>query len=221
MCYFSRAVRHRERIGVTDPRIHFRHTVTREVTAIMNTGKSWFQFTVLLCLAILSIMLASWVATMTAKSSLTRNRCAFCEMIAGDGSFTAVPGDPFSGGDRFFPSRECPEDLLFHRQARPGDRFPTMENVMKNIWPRVYGSVAPNVIIKPPLPARRTSFCILDSPVYSASAHRLNFTIISTGYVTDRRQGEFLRAHRHDLHLPHGERHRERPWLHSAPGRSR
>ena len=158
--------------------VTFWHTVTREVTAIMNTGKSWFQFTVLLCLAILSIMLAS-CGDDDSEIVINTESLRIYEMIAGDGSFTAVPGDP--GGDRFQLCLEnVPEDIFYFtdRPARETD-FDTMENVMKNIWPRVYGSVAPNAIIKATLPDQEIMdiFCILDSPVYSASASRLNFTI--------------------------------------------
>lgn len=144
----------------------------------MKTRRPWFPCIALFCLIILSVMLAS-CGDDDSESVINTESLRIYEMIAGDGSFTAVPGDP--DGDMFQLCLEnVPEDIFYFtdRPAQETD-FDTVENVIKNIWPRVYGSVAPNAIIKATMPDQKIIdlFCIVDSPVYSASANRLNVTI--------------------------------------------
>ncbi|MFO7598807.1 MAG: beta-1,3-glucanase family protein [Candidatus Desulfacyla sp.] len=100
-------------------------------------------------------------------------------MIADSGSFTAVDGDT-TGNSFHLSLGNVPEEILYFTD-RPAQEagFDTVDNVINNIWPRVYGAVAPNALIKATMANQESIelFCILDDPVYDEKSGDLSFTM--------------------------------------------
>jgi len=144
----------------------------------MNPRRAWFRCLLLLNLAIVSGMLAS-CSDDNISSSGNTDSLRIYEMIAENGSFTAGAGDT-TGNSFQLNLSNVPEEILYFtdRPAREAG-FDTVEHVMNNIWPRVYGAVAPNALLKVTAANQEYMelFCILDDPAYNAAAGRLSFTL--------------------------------------------
>jgi hypothetical protein len=146
----------------------------------MNPRRSWFKCMMLLSLAILSGMLASCSDDSSSNSSSSNNESLrIYEMIAEYGNFTAVAGDTTANSFQLSLSN-VPEEVLYFTD-RPAQEagFDTVDNVMNNIWPRVYGTVAPNALLKVTTANQEyiELFCILDTPVYNQAAGQLGFRL--------------------------------------------
>lgn len=142
----------------------------------MNTRSSWFASIVLISLVILTGMLAS--CSSDSSSSDTKSLRIY-EMVAGKGSFTAVAGDTTGNAFQLSLSNVPSEILYFTDRPAREAGYDSVGNVMNTIWPKVYGVVAPNAIMKATTANQGTIdlFCILDKPAYSAATGQLSFTL--------------------------------------------
>jgi hypothetical protein len=140
----------------------------------------WFKSTVLLCILMLTGILASCSGDSSSIGFITNNESLrIYEMTAGNGSFSAVAGD--STGTRFqLNLGSVPASVLYFTD-RPVQEtgYDTVFNVMNNIWPRVYGTVAPNVLLQATVANQGTIdlFCMLEKPVYNAATGQLSFNL--------------------------------------------
>jgi len=101
------------------------------------------------------------------------------EMIAGKGSFSAVDGDTTGTAFQLSLSNVPREILYFTDRPARQTGTETVANLVNNIWPRVYGEVAPNAVMKATTPDQGVIelFCVLDKPVYNAATGQLGFTV--------------------------------------------
>ncbi len=146
----------------------------------MNPKRQWFKCIVLFCLAVLSGMSVSCCNDGSDNGNgINTESLRIYEMIAGNGRFTAVEDDP-TGDSYLLSLSDVPEYILYFtdRPAHETD-FDTVENVIQNVWPRVYGLIAPNALVRAEMPNQETMdiFCVLSDPAYDAAAGRLSFTI--------------------------------------------
>lgn len=142
----------------------------------MNSLKSvWARVAALLMLTICIAVLASC----SSSNSSSNESLRIYEMVAGKGSFSAVSGD--ASGTRFqLNLSNVPANLLYFTD-RPAQEagFDTTANVINNVWPRVYGAVAPNALLQATVANQATInlFCILEKPVYNAATGQLSFAL--------------------------------------------
>lgn len=68
--------------------------------------------------------------------------------------------------------------LYFTNRGAQEGGYDTTDNIMNNIWPRVYGSVAPNAIIKATTTQGEIQLvCTLSKPLYNKNKNQLEFTV--------------------------------------------
>jgi len=144
----------------------------------MDSPRPWFKWIVLLPFAILCGLLASCSDDSSSGRSNTESMRIY-EMIAGNGTFSPVADD--TTGTVFKLSLgNVPEQILYFTD-RPAQEagFDSMGNVMDHVWPRVYGKIAPNALMKATMANQESIelFCVLDKPLYSAATARLGFTL--------------------------------------------
>ena len=145
----------------------------------MTLRGSLFKPIVLLSLTLLTGMLASCSSSNSNTESLR-----IYELYVDKGRFTAVDDDTTATVFQLTLGNDVPitpsDEILYftNRGAQEGGND-TVDNVMNNIWPRVYGSVAPNAIIKATTANQEAIllFCILDKPVYNKTTGQISFTI--------------------------------------------
>ncbi len=113
-------------------------------------------------------------------SSGTRNEALrIYEMIASTGSFVAISGDT-TGNKLVLTLTDVPGTVLYFTD-RPAEEagYDTVNNLVNSIWPRVYGSVAPNALVRATLPDKGflDIFCMLEKPSYNSTTGQLGFTV--------------------------------------------
>jgi len=144
----------------------------------MFTRFSKFRHIILFSVvAALSVIMANCSSSNSGSGSSEKLR--IYETIAGSGSFSSVADD--STGASFQLSLvNVSKDVLWFSD-RPGQDagYDNLNNVITNIWPRVYGSVAPNALLKGTTSDQGTIeiFCVLNKPVYNASTGQLDFIV--------------------------------------------
>lgn len=140
----------------------------------MYPHRLWFRWITLFSLTVLVTLLAGCSSSDSNNESLR-----IYEMTVAKGSFTAVAGDATSTQFELSLS-EVPDKVLYftNRGALEGG-FDTTDNVMTKVWPRVYGTAAPNAIMKATTADQGTIqfFCILNKQVYNKETGKLVFTI--------------------------------------------
>jgi hypothetical protein len=100
------------------------------------------------------------------------------EMYAGQGSFTAVDDD--GTATAFYLRISNTSDMLYftNRGAQQAG-YDTVDNVINNVWPRVYGADAPNAVMKATTADGDTigMFCTLSDPGYNTATGELDFVL--------------------------------------------
>lgn len=134
------------------------------------------------------VILAGLVAGCSNDSGSNNESLRIYEMAVAKGSFTTVAGD--ATGTKFeLNLSEVPDEVLYftNRGALVGG-YDTTDNVMNRVWPRVYGTVAPNAIMKATTANQGTIqlFCVLDKQTYNRETGKLVFTIT---YLDGQRPG--------------------------------
>lgn len=142
----------------------------------MNQGRSWFKGIVLLGL----MMLISMLSGCSSDSVRSNNEALrIYEMAVAKGKFAAVAGD--ATATRFqLNLSEVPEQILyFTNRGATESGYDSIDNVMNKVWPRVYGTVAPNAVMQATTADQGTInlLCILDKPVYNKGTGELGFTV--------------------------------------------
>ena len=144
----------------------------------MNSHRTWFNYFVLFTFTILCGLLATCSHNDSKTSGSNTESLRIYEMIAESGTFTSVADDP-TGNVFQLSLADVPEEILYFTD-RPAQEagFDTMDNVMNQIWPRVYGKIAPNALMKATVANQESIalFCVLDKPIYNATTANLGFT---------------------------------------------
>ncbi len=143
----------------------------------MQHRRSWFNWFVLLSFTILTGMLAGCASDSSNTESLN-----IYEIWATNASFTPVAGDQTSRKFQLTLSNQFTEDddiLYFtNRGAQQAGTFKLL-NLINNVWPRVYGSVAPNALLQGKTAKNETVYisCIIEKPVLNKATGQLSFSI--------------------------------------------
>jgi hypothetical protein len=142
----------------------------------MNSLKSvWARVAALLMLTICIAVLASC----SSSNSSSNESLRIYEMVAGKGSFTAVAGD--TTGTRFQLNLSSVPTAVLYFTDRPAQEagYDTVNNLANYIWPRIYGSVAPNALMRATVAGQGfiDLFCLLEKPTYNIISGQLGFTI--------------------------------------------
>jgi hypothetical protein len=141
-----------------------------------NMVSRWtaFQLIIVISLSIISCILVS-----CGSGGDSTESPRIYQMSADAGSFTVVAGD--DQGTTFQLSlSDVRRDIIWFSDRPSRDAgVDTVDNLITNIWPNVYGSVAPNALMKATIPNQGDIqiFCIIDRPVYNAATDSLTFTI--------------------------------------------
>lgn len=128
------------------------------------------------------VILASLTAGCSNDNSSNTESLNIYEIWATSGSFTAVAGDETARQFQLNLSNQFTEDddvLYFtNRGAQQAGTF-KLGNLISNIWPRVYGSVAPNAILQGKTVTNETVYisCIVDKPILNKATGQLSFSI--------------------------------------------
>ncbi len=133
----------------------------------------------LVCIVIVAGMLINCSGSGSGTLFHSNESLRIYELVAGNGSFTAFAGD--RTGTRFDLSLSNVPDGLLYFTDRPGREagFDKVGNIIKNVWPRVYGKVAPNALLRATAADGSVValFCMLEQPFYDASAGKLRFVM--------------------------------------------
>jgi len=144
----------------------------------MYPHRSWFKWMVLLSLAILCGMPAGCSDDDSSAPPVSTESLRIYEMIAGEGSFTAVAGDDTATA---FVLRigNLSDILYFTNRGAEEAGYVAVDDLVNDIWPRVYGTDSPNAIMKATTPDQETTalFCSLSNPAYDEATGQLEFTL--------------------------------------------
>ncbi len=138
--------------------------------------RRYFQM-LMLCLVLVAGMLAGCSSDSSNTESLN-----IYEIWATNASFTAVTGDETARQFQLNLSNNFTEndDILYftNRGAQQAGTL-KLANLINNIWPRVYGSVAPNALLQGKTATNETVyiFCIIEKPVLNKATGQLSFSI--------------------------------------------
>lgn len=143
----------------------------------MNVRRSWFKRIVLLSFTILTAMLAGCASDSSNTESLN-----IYEIWAMKASFTSVAGDSTATQFQVSLSNSFTEDdQVLYFTNRGAQRAGTMSlgSLVTSVWPRIYGSVAPNAILQGTTASNETVYisCIVDKPVLNKTTGQLDFSI--------------------------------------------
>lgn len=145
----------------------------------MNRRGLWVDCMVFCSLCLLLSLLAGCSDNDGSVPPVNTESLRIYELYVGGGTFTPLPDD--TTGNRFrLNLSDVPEEILYFTDRPAQDvGFDRVDYVINTIWPRVYGTVAPNAILKATVSPQETFelFCVLDNPVYDAAKAQLRFSL--------------------------------------------
>ena len=123
------------------------------------------------------------------------------ELNSSAGSLTAASGDVTGTKFQLTFSNMKNEVNWFRDRPIRESGSDTVSNLVANIWPTAYGSVAPNAVLEAFYGTRQyiQIFCTLEKPVYNAATGELSFAI-TINYL-EGNQGAFSNLALEDLQL--------------------
>jgi hypothetical protein len=145
----------------------------------MNRHRLWCKGMAFLSLLILFSVIDGCSDDSSSSSKSDTESLRIYEMIAGSGIFTPVADDT-TGNSFKLSLGDVPEEILYFTDSPAQEAgFDSTDNVMNHIWPRVYGEVAPNALMKATMASQESIelFCVLDKPLYNATQAELSFTL--------------------------------------------
>lgn len=146
----------------------------------MNFFRSWYRWVTLIGFAILVGMQTGCSSDITTKSHT--ESLNIYEIWATKASFTEIAGDETASKFQLILSNQFTEDdaiLYFTNRGAQQAGTRTLGDLINNIWPRVYGSVAPNALLQGKTAANETVYisCIIEKPVLNKATGQLSFSI--------------------------------------------
>lgn len=142
-----------------------------------NYRRRYTSYVVMFCLAVLVGMLSGC----SSDSGSSTESLRIYTVEGSTGSFTAVAADTTATRFQLILKNQYTTNdpvLYFTNRGAVDSGFDTLGNFISNVWPRIYGVVQPNAILKATvnnLPV--TIVCTLDKPVLNTAADTLSFTI--------------------------------------------